>query len=452
MKQNKIKNLFLILTLLFLSGCSSDDIMSSAIKKAETFVFLLYEGLGGAFQDLFFTLAVIFIAVEIVRILLNKNGQLLNIAKMGLTISLVSSIAFSPEIFKEYLYNPIVYTIYNMSAFIINLSVGEVGNSFSDPRLIIKAMLDSLDATVLSVKNIADKMIEIHGGLLSVDGVGVALKFGALKILYFGLQAVFVVLFVVGIMAAHIFLALFPFALCFIAFKEMRGLSFNIFRAFSTYALMPFFISIAMGLTLNSLESLTGDANKYFEELTKNPNALAPSFVGEAFFIGILSWFFHIKASEFAAQTVGSQISNFGQNFASAVGAGVGVAKLPLSGTRLAREIAGHAKALGNTIKGGANMASSVASGVGQGLSGAYNMAKNSNFKTPNFSKKSANDTISKSFKNPSKSSNSTNSKALPYHGSKMNHTDDGWKIVGVMKQLGGSQKQISTNNNKLLN
>jgi len=293
--------------------------ITSMINISEEFVLTLFEGLAESFRKLFHFIAVIMVLFHTGKWLFGRP-DIVGLIKLFISIVAVNSIVFSAGVFEEWLYRPVMQTIYELPAYVISLTQGSYYNIDA-----LKDMLISIDKTIEDITKIGGLVIDNNGVFAMGGNLWLLLQGVVLNILYFGLYCVFIVMFTIGIVAAHVMLATMPFAISLIPFERLRGLSFNTIRAFFSYSLIPFFVSIAMALTLSALTNITDEA----QTLIQNGDAgeISNSFLLQAIVIAIFSWFFHIKASEFSSQVVGGAISNFGQNFATGVGVAAGSAK-----------------------------------------------------------------------------------------------------------------------------
>jgi hypothetical protein len=226
-------------------------------------------------------------------------------------------------------------TVYDLPAFVVKISAG-VPMTFSSSDA-LKNMFISMDMTIESMKSIGELIM----GQKSIwSSTWLWLEGFFLSVLFVGLYCVFVVMFTIGIVASHVMLAAAPFAVTLIAFERFRGIAFNIIRSFLSYAIIPFFAAVAMGMTLSAIRGLINEAQ---DLLASNDAHLIPeTFFLQAVLIGVFSWFFHVKASQFASQTIGGAISDFGQSFASGAGMAGGIAGSVSGGA--AKTIGSYAK------------------------------------------------------------------------------------------------------------
>jgi hypothetical protein len=319
----------------FAANSISYDFITSMMQVSENFTLTLYDALTKSFQGLFYSIATIMVLIHMSRWLFGKP-DVVGLLKLFISIVAVNSLAFTSGAFEEWIYRPIMQTVYALPAFVIKISAGvPVNTSDSDS---LRTMFTSMDSTIESMKSVGVLVMQ-QKSFWSSSWLWIQGLF--MTILFTGLYCVFVVMFTIGVVASHVMLAMAPFAIALIAFESFRGISFNIIRAFFSYALIPFFASIAMGMTLSAIKGLVSEANKLVFD--GNVDLISDTFLLQAILIGVFSWFFHLKASQFASQTIGGAISDFGQSFASGVGIVGGVAGGAAGMT--AKKIGGYAGA-----------------------------------------------------------------------------------------------------------
>ncbi len=342
--QLKLPTILLIITILIIllpsnsyasENSISYEFITSMMAISESFVLTLFKELAKSFKGLFYVIATFVVVFHAIRLMFNK-ANIISLIKLLFTIVFVNSLVFKEGLFEEWIYRPLMETVYSLPVFVIKISSGtRFGSSTSATAL--QDMLATMDGVIQSMREVASMIMEEKSFLSSswiwFQGL-------IINLLYLGLYCVFVVMFTIGIVAAHVMLAVAPFAISFIAFEQLRGLSFNVIRAFFSYALIPFFASVAMGMTLSAIKNLNEEAINILA--IGNVDLIPDSFFLQALIIGVFSWFFHIKSSEFASQTIGGAISNFGSAFATGMGLAAAGTKLATSTPlRAARRSAG---------------------------------------------------------------------------------------------------------------
>lgn len=346
---NKIKLLILLFftTFVFPTAANAADqvgyeFLQSMMAVSQNFTLTLYEALAQSFQSLFYKIAVIVMVIHAVKMMFGRP-DIFGLVRLALTIVFVNAIAFSADTFQEWIYDPIMQTVYALPAFVIKVAtnISSVSSTNEDAlKAMFSAMSESMEKIRAVGSLIADSKGLLKGTIIFFQGI-------ALNVIYLILYIIFTTMFILGIIAAHIMLVVAPFAISLIAFAQLRGLSFNVIRSFFTYSLIPFFAAVAMGMTLMSMSTLISQADTLLQEgdITK----IDDTFFLQAILIGLFSIFFHLKASEFATQTVGGQISHFGQTFASMMGSAAAAGKITamrgISAARSTARIAGDAGA-----------------------------------------------------------------------------------------------------------
>lgn len=316
-----ISTLFIFLFLpsqAFAEESISYEFISSMMTVSENFTLTLYDALTLSFRNFFYTIATIMVIFHVSKWIFGKP-DVVGLLKLFISIVAVNSLAFTAGVFEEWIYRPVMQTMYALPAFVVKVSSG-VPMSFASSDA-LKNMLISMDMTIESMTSVGSLIMDQRSFLgstwLWIQGL-------LITILFTCLYCVFVVMFTIGVVASHVMLAAAPFAVTLIAFERLRGISFNIIRSFLSYSLIPFFAAVAMGMTLSAIRGMVNEAEML---LSSNDADLIPdTFFWQALAIGVFSWFFHVKASQFASQTIGGSISDFGQSFASGVGLVGGVA------------------------------------------------------------------------------------------------------------------------------
>jgi hypothetical protein len=197
-------------------------------------------------------------------------------------------------------------------------------------------MFNHMQGTLQDFLTIGDRITRQNG---DVWGMAMAIIKGiALQIVYFVLTIVFIYVFVMAIWSFHMLLFVVPIAAALAAIKGARKYLLNIFTHGLVFILTPVFGSIAMAITISLLSDLSDQATKtsfMSGELTHLPEL----FYIKSMLLGILSIFFHLKATSFASMVVGTPDSGFGQIFGASVAAGSGA--LMLAKTGLGKAVSG---------------------------------------------------------------------------------------------------------------
>lgn len=294
----------------------SYELISSMLQIAESFTLVIYEALTEKFANVFALIASFILLIHAGRWAFGKV-DLLGIIKLLIAIVVVNSIALTAGAFEEWFYQPVMKTVYALPAFIIKIANGGTFNISDSDAL--KNMLTSLDSAIETMLSIA-YLIAGEGSFLS--SIWLYFKAGVLIILYYGLYSLFVAIFLIGILSAHAMLIVAPIAISLFAFDQLRGISYNILRSFLSYSLVPFFAAVAMGMTLQAIKTLVVEAQYIVQ--AQDASMISTTFYSQAILMAIVSWYFHLKSSEFASQVMGGFISNAGGGLARASGATIG--------------------------------------------------------------------------------------------------------------------------------
>lgn len=347
----RISKILTLLTLmLFFFSCNAYasesvgyDFIKSGMEVTENFTLTLYRSLVASFEALFVTIAMITLVIHGLRWMLGKP-DIVNLLKFFFTLVAVKTIAFNPGVFEEWFYRPVMSTTYSLPAYVLAITEGRSAFNSADS---LYSMFSTIDSAINSIGQASDIIVEAKGGVLSISGLRYLITGLGIKGMYYALYIIFMVMFCVGIIAAHFLLAAAPFAVSLIAFEGLRGLSYNTLRNFFSYCLMPFFASVAMGITLFVIRGIVDEAQAIVD--SGNISQISPTFFVEASIAGAFSIYFHIKAGQFASQVVGGQISDFGAGLASMMGLGGAIAKGGISlvgkmGGKLAGKLGSGAK------------------------------------------------------------------------------------------------------------
>ena len=350
MNKIRLSTLLCIFVLVLPNTASAADqigyeFLQSMMDVSQNFTLTLYEALAQSFQSLFYKIAVIIMVIHAAKMMFG-SPDIFGLIRLVLTIVFVNAIAFSADIFQDWIYEPIMQTVYSLPAFVVKIATN-ISSVTQTNEEALKAMFAAMSESMEKIRAvgslIADSKGLLKGTIIFFQGL-------ALNIIYLVLYVIFVTMFILGIIAAHIMLVVAPFAIALIAFPQLRGLSFNVIRSFFTYSLIPFFAAVAMGMTLMSMSSLVNQADILLQ--SGNIEDISDTFFLQAILIGLFSIFFHLKASEFATQTVGGQISHFGQTFASMMGLAAATSKIAAArGISVARSSARVAGDAGKAIR-----------------------------------------------------------------------------------------------------
>lgn len=289
-----------------------DSIFSVLSNFFTTFYTLQVQG----FRNTAFLIVIFYVVIVGYNLIRGNFGEKSKTATLTIfLVPLFYGIAFNTSMYIEWVYNPIINTMFSLSSFYI--SSGEDSSG-------MVSVFDNLDKVfgklMLAIDTMSNKPVEGWGMGSTVKVFFIAL---ALGLVFGALYAVFVTLMIWGFFAIHIMLLVGIFPLFFAAFKETRHIFFAWLKAVIAYMLIPVFTAIIMSLTMFFVATAIDD----IASIDPNQGVFTAS-VGGALLVGVLSIFFHMKAPEFANALTGGQSSGI-SGLAGSVGAiGMGGAML----------------------------------------------------------------------------------------------------------------------------
>lgn len=300
--------------------------------------------------DSFYEIGVIFVTLYIVIMgylaLKGKVGDSVGHAAMLIfTVPICFLIFFNIGYFKDWVFQPIFSTMLDL----MGIGIGSSSSfSFAD---IFKTVDESFADIFTAVDRITNQMDTWDIGLQ----VKVFFVSGLIGLVFAVLYAVFSVLIITSIFSLYVMMVLAPIFGTFAAFKPTRSIFFNWLKVNITYALVPVFTAIVMGITIVFIQAAVQDISN----INVVEDGIFTKAVGSALFVGLLSIFLHMKAPEYASGVTGSQISGVGGFFGAVGGiAAAGVAGASaLGGGTLAKKAgnlrdAGYSKVAGYAADG----------------------------------------------------------------------------------------------------
>jgi type IV secretory pathway VirB6-like protein len=309
----------------------------------------------------FYNTAVILVTLYIVLLgylaLKGKVGDSLGeLIMMFITVPLCFGIFFHESVVTSLIYSPIMKTM----AALMGVAMGN--DSFS-----LSTVFTPIDKSFIEIFRAVDTLT------VKVSKWDLGMKFKIFSVtsllagVYGALYVIFAVLIIGAIFAIHTLIILGPIFGTLAAFKKTRFLFFAWLKSIITYALIPVFTAIVMGITLSFLsDAITDIQNIKIEE-----DGIFTFAMGSALFIGVMSITLHLKASEFANSITNGQASGLGGFFGTMAGiaAGGAAALRLLGGRRLMKGMgslkdAGLDKA-GSLLKAGIGRAYSKMRGFG---------------------------------------------------------------------------------------
>jgi hypothetical protein len=294
----------------------------------------LYDNLAAGFQPLFIQIASLMFIFMILKWMQGK-ADIMMFMRVIIGVSIANIIVFTPGVFKDFIYEPIIKIVFEMPAYIVNFTADKSENNS------LIGMFSSIEDASRSVMSVALKMM----GEAKWYKVPIVWLQGAVfYFLFLAMLVAFTIIFALSIISIHIMIIVLPFAIALAPFPQVRGLFFNVLRAISGYALVPFFLAIITGFTLFLMNDVVQGAEAWGAD-----SGQSEAFFIEAFFVGVLSIFLYAKAPEFSTQVVGGTISTINSTIAAAGSAKV-AASLAGSGAKAGAKVA---KAAGGAVAKG---------------------------------------------------------------------------------------------------
>lgn len=279
---------------------SSYNFFMNVSMIANQFIIRLYEGLAEAAYVVYALMLSAMMIYFLYRYLTNTASNILAMFGQVLLVLVTYQFAFKSEIFLNWIYYPVIQSIYNMSGYILLVAANLPTNA-----------PDHLYAGFLKVDIVLEDLLLAYMKVITADNPSawdvftgnfhdflVAMAGGVLYILLALLKIFFVIIFSIAIASAHILLAAFPFTIVFAAYQQSRWIFGASVRGFFRFALTPVFAAIAMGISLYVFADLHRQAQIILD----------PDFAGDAsdgFFMTsliatVFSLYLMSKSSEFA--------------------------------------------------------------------------------------------------------------------------------------------------------
>lgn len=244
-------------------------------------------------------------------------------------------IFLNPGLFEEWVYYPIRDTIFSLMALVMGESTFTVKTLYGPVDGAFSQIFSAID----TVTNKAET-----GWNLGLK-IKVFFVTGLLGLVFGALYALFTVLIIMAIFAFHVLIVLAPIFGVFAAIKPTRSYFFAWFKALITYALIPVFTAIVMGITLVFLKAAVTDISN-IDVIEQGIFTMA---IAGALLIGVMSITLHLKAPEFASAITGGQVSGVGGFFGTVASVGFGAAQISRH-TGLTNMVSNSARGAGNQM------------------------------------------------------------------------------------------------------
>ncbi len=296
------------------------DLWWAILDSARNYLFSVYEPLARDFQETAIILLMIYIVISI--FILMRIGNLDMLMKMVVALivfATVYQLVFTDGSsgFKEWIYDPIFKTSLNLTSYFVSLS--------PDNNDGITGVLRVTQKTAWDMAMIADKQLSAGAWWerFGIDRFFTGLVWIALAAGYALVVIAFVLYTLIAYLGMHILLVIAPIMFLLGAIPMTRHFFISWMKAVITFALIPPFCGIVMGLmtvflnkTLLDFELLAAKADPF--DLTT-----AAMFIFYILAFGLLR-----KSPEFAAAITGGVMTQLSGTGAAVAGAAAGYAAI----------------------------------------------------------------------------------------------------------------------------
>lgn len=303
--------------------------ISVMLKTLHSFFIDTYMALAGSFYTTATLGVMLFLVFMGYRALKGKVGESLQeFITLCVSIPLVFGIFFHPSIFQEWIYQPLMSTMF-----------GLMGLAMGNDTFTLSAMFKPVDGAFASIFEAVSKLTS------QMDSWDLGLKLQVytvcliLGVVFAVLYAYFTVLIIMSLFSIHVMIIFGPIFGFLAAFKQTRPYFFTWLKTTVSYALVPVFTAVVMGITLKFLHVATTDILS-IDVLEDGVFTVA---IGGALFVGVMSIALHRKAPEYASAITGAQISGADGFFGGAamVAGGGAAAAGALGGNALSKKLGG---------------------------------------------------------------------------------------------------------------
>jgi hypothetical protein len=302
------------------------ELISENIFIMHRFVLKLFDDIASQTRGIFIIGVLTYLFFTIAKWWQTRQIQIANFAAMMAGMMFAYYTVYIPGTFETWIYSPVVKTTMKLTAYILQSSAGGIIGG-GDPLQNTLVTMEAQIGRIMNIGNILMSKGQDSGLLNMVEGLQYTLKGFAVNIIYMALMLVFGIMYMLGIIAMHFLLVFAPISILMGSIPSMRWLLVNWLKALFTYALVPVFAGVAMGATLFILQDVSAQAMAWAASSTDDP---PPSLYRKVIIVGLFSFYFHLKASEFAAMIIGGTSSNFGSVFAATTSMGLAGGKLLL--------------------------------------------------------------------------------------------------------------------------
>lgn len=290
------------------------------------FVLKLFDDISSQTRGIFIIGVLTYIFFTVAKWWQTRQIQIAHFAAMMAGMMFAYYMVYIPGAFETWIYNPVIKTTIRLTAYILQSSAGDIIGG-GDPIQNTLVTMEIQIRKIMGIGNLLMSKGQDSGLLNMIEGLQYTLKGFAVSIVYMALMLVFGIMYMLGIIAMHFLLVFAPISILLGSIPSMRWLLVNWLKALFTYALVPVFAGVAMGATLFILQDVSAEAAAWVASSTDEPpQALYTRII----IVGLFSFYFHLKASEFAAMIIGGSSSNFGSVFAATTSFGIAGGKLLL--------------------------------------------------------------------------------------------------------------------------
>lgn len=313
------------------------------------FVMKLFDDIAKQTRGIFIIGVLTYIFFTVAKWWQTRQIQIAHFAAMMAGMMFAYYMVYIPGTFETWIYNPVIKTTIRLTAYILQSSAGDIIGG-GDPIQNTLVTMEAQIRKIMDIGNILMSKGQDSGLLNMIEGLQYTLKGFVVSIIYMALMLVFGIMYMLGLIAMHFLLVFAPISILLGSIPSMRWLLVNWLKALFTYALVPVFAGVAMGATLFILQDVSAEAAAWVASSTDEP---PQSLYTRVIIVGLFSFYFHLKSSEFAAMIIGGSSSNFGSVFAATTSFGIAGGKLLLgrAATPAAARIGRGARSLTDRIR-----------------------------------------------------------------------------------------------------
>lgn len=302
------------------------DLISDTILIMHQFVLKLFDDISKQTRGIFIIGVLTYIFITVTKWWQTRQIQIAQFASMMAGMMFAFYTVYIPGAFETWIYTPVVKTPIKLTAYILQSSAGSIIGA-GDPIQKTLVIMESQIRNIMNLGNILMSKGQDSGLLNIIEGLQYTLQGFVVNMVYIALMLVFGIMYMLGIIAMHFLLVFAPISILMGSIPSMRWLLVNWLKALGTYALVPVFAGVAMGATLFILQNVSAEAAAW---AASSSDAPPPPLYHKVIIVGLFSFYFHLKASEFAAMIIGGTSSNFGSVFAATTSVGLAGGKLML--------------------------------------------------------------------------------------------------------------------------